>query len=74
MSGSKCPLSKWLDRSEELLSQEVVRIMAIITVMAMALLVYALAEECLLEALAALKRRTARRLRWIFQLQENIHW
>ena len=57
--------------------------MALITVMAMALLVYALAEERLREALAALKqglpdqlgRMTNRpTLRWIFQLLENIHW
>ena len=59
------------------------RIMALITVMTMALLVYALAEERLREALAALKqglpdqlgRMTNRpTLRWIFQLLENIHW
>ena len=59
------------------------RIMALITVMAMALLAYALAEERLREALAALKqglpdqlgRMTNRpTLRWIFQLLENIHW
>ena len=59
------------------------RIMALITIMAMALLVYALAEERLREALAALKqglpdqlgRMTSRpTLRWIFQLLENIHW
>ncbi len=57
--------------------------MALITVMAMALPVYALAEERLREALAALKqwlpdqfgRMTSRpTLRWIFQLLENIHW
>ena len=59
------------------------RIMALITILAMALLVYALAEERLREALAALKqglpdqlgRMTNRpTLRWIFQLLENIHW
>ena len=59
------------------------QIMALITIMAMALLVYALAEERLREALAALKqglpdqlgRMTNRpTLRWIFQLLENIHW
>ena len=57
--------------------------MALITVMAMALLVYALAEERLRKALAALKQglpdqlgRMMNRptLRWIFQLLENIHW
>ena len=59
------------------------RIMALITVMGMALLVFALAEERLREALAALKealpdqkrRKTEKpTLRWIFQLLENIHW
>ena len=59
------------------------RIMALITVMALALLVYAIAEQRLREALQALKeslpnqrkRPTSRpTLRWVFQLMENIHW
>jgi hypothetical protein len=59
------------------------QIMALITIMAMALLVYALAEERLREALAALKQGLPDQLgrmtnpptlRWIFQLLENIHW
>ena len=59
------------------------RIMALMTVMAMSLLVYALAEELLREALMSLqgtlpdqKGRPTNRptIRWIFQLLENIHW
>ena len=57
--------------------------MALMTVMAMSLLVYALAEELLREALMSLqgtlpdqKGRPTNRptIRWIFQLLENIHW
>ena len=57
--------------------------MALITIMAMALLVYALAEEGLRQALAAPKqglpdplgRMTNRpTLRWVFQLLETLHW
>ena len=55
------------------------RIMALMTVMAMSLLVYALAEELLREPLMPLQgtlpdQKGRPTIRWIFQLLENIHW
>jgi transposase len=59
------------------------RIMALTMVMAIALLIYALAEEELRETLKKLreslpdqkKKPTSRpTMRWIFQLMDNIHW